>query len=312
MRYLDPKNDLTFKKIFGQHPHLLKSFLNGVLPFESEEEEIDTLEYLTGEQVPQIPLFKNTIVDVKCIDKKGRQFIVEMQMLWTDNFKDRVVFNASKAYVQQLDRGKKYDVLQPVYALSIVNDIFLPQEENYYHHYAITHLQNTNERLNGLEFIFVELPKFNPTTIPLKKIGVLWLRFLKEIEDQSETIPQEFLDEKYIKEALSYLQESSFSKKELITYDEYWDSISTEKTWRAGAYKDGRAKGLKEGREEGLKEGLKEGIKEGIKEGREKGELNEKIIRIKKILSQKIMNTEQIATLFDVSTEFVEKIKKEM
>jgi hypothetical protein len=32
MKYLDPKNDLTFKKIFGQHPHLLKSFLNAMLP----------------------------------------------------------------------------------------------------------------------------------------------------------------------------------------------------------------------------------------------------------------------------------------
>ena len=32
MRYLDPKNDLAFKKVFGQHPHLLKSFLNALLP----------------------------------------------------------------------------------------------------------------------------------------------------------------------------------------------------------------------------------------------------------------------------------------
>jgi hypothetical protein len=31
MRYLDPKNDLTFKKVFGQHPHLLKSLLNALL-----------------------------------------------------------------------------------------------------------------------------------------------------------------------------------------------------------------------------------------------------------------------------------------
>lgn len=28
MRYLDPKNDLIFKKVFGEHPHLLISFLN--------------------------------------------------------------------------------------------------------------------------------------------------------------------------------------------------------------------------------------------------------------------------------------------
>jgi hypothetical protein len=34
VRYLDPKNDLTFKKVFGQHPHLLKSFLNALLPLE--------------------------------------------------------------------------------------------------------------------------------------------------------------------------------------------------------------------------------------------------------------------------------------
>lgn len=28
MRYLDPKNDLTFKKVFGEHPHLLKTELD--------------------------------------------------------------------------------------------------------------------------------------------------------------------------------------------------------------------------------------------------------------------------------------------
>ncbi|MDR0687643.1 MAG: Rpn family recombination-promoting nuclease/putative transposase, partial [Prevotellaceae bacterium] len=31
-RYLDPKNDLTFKRIFGEHPDLLKSFLNALMP----------------------------------------------------------------------------------------------------------------------------------------------------------------------------------------------------------------------------------------------------------------------------------------
>jgi predicted transposase/invertase (TIGR01784 family) len=78
MRYLDPKNDLTFKRIFGEHPHLLKSFLNAVLPL---PQPIDTIEYLPAELVPEIPVFKNSIVDVRCVDKHGRQFIVEMQML---------------------------------------------------------------------------------------------------------------------------------------------------------------------------------------------------------------------------------------
>ena len=38
MRYLDPKVDLTFKRVFGEHPDVVKSFLNAMLPFESGDE----------------------------------------------------------------------------------------------------------------------------------------------------------------------------------------------------------------------------------------------------------------------------------
>ncbi len=31
-KYLDPKNDLTFRKIFGERPHVMKSFLNSITP----------------------------------------------------------------------------------------------------------------------------------------------------------------------------------------------------------------------------------------------------------------------------------------
>ena len=63
MRYLDPKNDLTFKKVFGQHPHLLQSFLNALLPL-AEGQEIVSLEYLPAELVPEVPLFKYRSVAV--------------------------------------------------------------------------------------------------------------------------------------------------------------------------------------------------------------------------------------------------------
>ena len=104
MKYLDPKADLTFKKVFGEHPELVKSLLNALLPFKSEEEEITSVTYLTPEMVPQTPTRKYSIVDVRCEDAQGRQFIVEMQMVWSVEFKQRVLFNASKAYVKQLNR----------------------------------------------------------------------------------------------------------------------------------------------------------------------------------------------------------------
>src|SRR5579872_6783159 len=98
-RYLDPKADIVFRRIFGEHPHLLKSFLNAVLPLPNDG-LIEKLEYLPAEQTPRIPILKNTIVDVKCYDQQGRVFIVEMQMQWTDSFMQRILFGTSQAYVK--------------------------------------------------------------------------------------------------------------------------------------------------------------------------------------------------------------------
>ena len=71
MKYLDPKADLTFKKIFGNHPARLISLLNALLPL-SEEEQIHEIKYLPTELVPQLEGDKNTIVDVLCTDARGR------------------------------------------------------------------------------------------------------------------------------------------------------------------------------------------------------------------------------------------------
>lgn len=106
MRYLDPKADLTFKKVFGEHPDLVISLLNALLPLHMPEERIVSIEYLPAELVPETPLKKNSIVDVRCKDERGRVFLVEMQMLWSSAFMQRVLFNASKAYVRQLGDGK--------------------------------------------------------------------------------------------------------------------------------------------------------------------------------------------------------------
>ena len=81
MRYLDPKADLTFKKVFGGHIDLVISFLNAMLPFESPDEEITEVQYLNPEMVPNTPFGKDSIVDVRCRDGRGRQFLVEMQMM---------------------------------------------------------------------------------------------------------------------------------------------------------------------------------------------------------------------------------------
>ena len=164
-RYLDPKADLTFKKVFGEHPDLVISLLNALLPFKTKEEEIQCVEYLTPEMVPDNPLRKFSIVDVRCKDQRGRQFIVEMQMVWSPEFMQRVMFNSAKAYVRQLDKKEDYSLLEPVYSLNLVNDVFLKDVPEYYHYYRMVHEKHTEKVIDGLHLVFVELPKFTPHTM---------------------------------------------------------------------------------------------------------------------------------------------------
>ena len=281
-RYLDPKADLTFKKVFGEHPDLVISLLNALLPL-SKGEEIESIEYLSPELVPENPLRKFSIVDVRCKDNRGRQFLVEMQMVWSREFEQRVMFNSAKAYVRQLNSKEEYHLIEPVYSLNIVNDIFEKDIPEYYHYYRMVHEKYSNKVIEGLHLVFVELPKFTPQTISEKKMQVLWLRYLTEIEECTKEVAQELLDNPEISKALTVVEESAYTEAQMLAYDKFWDIIRTERTFYNSARRDGfkegqdagREVGYKEGREEGLKVGLKEGLKEGkeegLKEGKEEG-----------------------------------------
>ena len=271
MRYLNPKADLTFKKVFGEHKDIVISFLNALLPFDNEEEEIEEIEYLPAELVPTIPLKKLSIVDVRCKDKRGRQFIVEMQMIWTPEFKQRVLFNASKAYVSQLDGGERYELLQPVYSLNLVNEIYAPELENYYHHYQMVMIGNTEYKIEGLQLVFVELPKFSPKDFGEKRMKVLWMRYLTEINEKTREVPKELLESPEIQKAVSQLEESAFSDAQLRGYDKFWDMVSTERTYYSSAERRGMAKGMAKGMEEGMAKGIQEGLAKGMEQGMAKG-----------------------------------------
>ena len=273
-RYLDPKADLTFKKVFGEHPDLVISLLNALLPLKKGE-EIQSVEYLTPEMVPDNPLRKFSIVDVRCKDQRGRQFIVEMQMVWSPEFMQRVMFNSAKAYVRQLDKKEDYRLLEPVYSLNLVNDVFLKDVPEYYHYYRMVHEKHTEKVIDGLHLVFVELPKFTPHTMNEKKMQVLWLRYLTEIDGYMETVPQELLDNPEINKAMEVVEESAFSPEQLLGYDKFWDIIRTETTLYNSGVRQGReegeAIGLEKGREEGREEGRAEGREEGRVEGRKEG-----------------------------------------
>lgn len=263
-RYLDPKIDLAFKRVFGEHANLLKSFLNALLPLPAGG-QIESLEYLTPEQAPEIPgLFKHSIVDVKCTDQKGRIFIVEMQMMWSASFEQRMVFGASQAYVKQLRVGQTWRELNPVYALAIINGTFPASSgiatDDYYHHYRIVNVEQPKQMLAGLEFVFIELPKFRPEGRGGKRLQTLWLRFLREVgAAPSQVIDAELLQDHDIAQALDLVEQGAFSEAELAGYHTALDQTTTYISMLADAETKGEARGEAKGRAEGEAKGRAEG-----------------------------------------------------
>jgi predicted transposase/invertase (TIGR01784 family) len=305
--YLDPKNDLIFKRIFGEHPHLLKSFLNAVMPL-APGCQIESLEYLSPEQVPENPMKKDSIVDVKCKDNHGRQFIVEMQMYWNDFFRSRLVFNASKAYVRQLDKSKGYHLLQPVYGLGIINDVFDDTSDEFYHHYQTINRENTDDVIKGLEFVLVELPKFKPSKWEDRKMAVLWLRFLREVNDETRKVSADLLENEDILEALDICEEGAFSPMELEVYDQYWDSIRTLNSL-SESVSMAKTESLAKGHAEGLAKGHAEGFAKGREEGFAKGR-TEELEKIVLTAYQNNLSIEQIRTFSNLTQENIIEILK--
>lgn len=266
MRYLDPKADLTFKKVFGEHEDLVISLLNALLPLRADEEVIE-VEYLPAELVPDNPLRKNSIVDVRCVDAVGRQFIVEMQMIWTPAFQQRVLFNASKAFVRQLKRNRKYELLQPVYSLNLVNESFMNDyPDEFIHNYNIVHELHSDKIIDGLHLTFVELPKFKPHSIAERKMAVLWLRFLTEINEDTTIVPEELLDNPETSKALKEVEESAYTEQEIDAYEDFWDKLGAERLLLVDSNNISLEKGLALGREEGRAEGLAQGRADSLAE----------------------------------------------
>lgn len=255
-KYLDPKSDLTFKKVFGEHKDLMISFLNALLPLQPGKEVVE-IEYLSSELVPDHPEKKDSIVDVRCRDNAGRQFLVEMQMYWTDAFKQRALFNTCKAYVEPVEKGEKFEDIKPIYTISLVNDIAFPElPEEFYHVYVPMNEAHDDHTIDDMKMVFIELPKFKPSSVKDKKMMVLWLRFLTEINEKTSQAPEELINDELVTKALSLLEDSSYTPEQKRAIDRYWDMVSRERTMVFSS----RQEGLAEGRAEGLAEGRAEGV----------------------------------------------------
>ena len=243
MEYLDPKADLTFKKIFGNHPKRLISLLNALLPL-SEEEQIHEIKYLPTELVPENNSYRYAITNILCTDAKSNKFCVVIRIEWSDAFQLRVQFLASELYVNPAIKQVKYFAQYPTYSLNLISDTFKYNTPDFIHNYHVVYDKDTHKVIEDLHFTFIELPKFTPHSIADKRMMVLWLRFLTEINSDTKEIPADLLNDPEIGKAVEELEISGFSDAELWAYDKFWDSVSVERTLIDDSYKKGIEKSM--------------------------------------------------------------------
>ena len=251
MKYLDPKADLTFKKIFGNHPARLISLLNALLPL-SEEEQIHEIKYLPTELVPENNSYRYAITNILCTDAKSNKFCVVIRIEWSDAFQLRVQFLASELYVNPAIKQVKYFAQYPTYSLNLISDTFKYNTPDFIHNYHVVYDKDTHKVIEDLHFTFIELPKFTPHSIADKRMMVLWLRFLTEINSNTKEIPSDLLNDPEIGKAVEELEISGFTDAELRAYDKFWDSVSVERTLLDDRYQKGKEEGMEEGRAEGM------------------------------------------------------------
>jgi len=286
-KYLSPKADLTFKLVFAEHKDLMMSLLNALLPL-AEDAPITYIEYETPEMAPDRKDGKNSIVDVRCKDAKGRHFLVEMQMNWDEEFKKRVIMNASKAVMKQVGTAELYTLIQPVFSLNLLNAKMNGEApEEFYHDYAILNVDHPECSLDYLRFVFVELPKFQPRNIMEKKMAVLWLRFLTEINEDTVEAPAELLENEEISKALRIVEKSAMSEAQLYAYERFWDAVNNEHVLMEGRYKEGLADGRAKERARALQE---------------------KMESARKLKSMNIMTTAEIADVTGLKAEEIEAL----
>ena len=291
MKSADPKNDLAFKKIFGDenHKNILISFLNSVLDFQDELQIVD-VSLANSYQIPKIPELKETILDIKATNKRQDQFIVEMQKKDLGDFTKRSLYYTSKAYVAQLPRGNNYTELKKVYFIGILNFNIFDNKEYISRHLIINQQTNTQD-LDDFEFSFIELPKFSKDLHEIETILDKWIYFIKNASTLS-MIPNKYDNITEFKEAFDIATQTTWDTKELEVYD----YISLKEFDELNALKTAE------------KKGMEKGIEKGIEKGMEKG-MAEKSIEIAKGLLD-ILDDETICLKTGLSKESIENLRK--
>ena len=259
--FISPFVDRGFKILFGQEnsKELLIDLLNDLL---EGERHIEDLTYMNTEMPPETSDGRTAVFDLRCKDKDGNMFIVEMQNCSQPYIYERGLYYICRVIAGQDKIGDSWNFeIVPVYGIFFLNfksgktdkvrtDIILADKE-------------TGEPVSKMiREIFIEFPLFNKTEKECETPLDYWLYNLKHME-KLESL--QFKGQKALFQRLEELARIvNMNKKERDEYEAclkvYRDNYNTWNYMKEQAI----AEGIVEGRAEGIAEGRAEGFEEGM------------------------------------------------
>jgi len=262
-KYLDPKNDIAFKKIFGteKNKDILIHFLNDVLGF-FEEDKIINIEFCCSLQIPDNKEQKTSIVDILCEDEKGIKYIIEMQVLKHKGFEKRAQYYSAKSYSSQATVGDKYYNLKKVIFIGIANCVIFSNKTEYKSRHLILDEKTLTNDLEDLKYTFIELPKFNKNKEEISSLEEKWYYFFKHAHETTEQDLQKIIgDDKILGKAYTELNKFHWTNEELLAYEAMKRTEMDEIARRDQQIDDAEERGIERGIEKVARNLLKQGYK---------------------------------------------------
>ena len=258
-RYISLLTDFGFKRIFGTalNKELLICFLNSLF---DGKQVVKDVKYLNNEHLGDVYVSRKAIFDVYCEGENGEKFIVEMQNAYQEFFKDRSLFYSTFPIREQAEKGSDWDFkLNHVYTVALLN---FDMKEEAFDADAICHYvklcDTTTHKVfyEKLDFIYVEIAKFEKTEEELVTLYDKWLYVLKNLSALSNR--PKALRDKVFDRLFEEAEIARFTPRELREYEDSRKAYRDLKNSLDTALRQGRAEGRAEGRVEGRSEGMKE------------------------------------------------------
>ena len=249
--FIDPYTDFGFKRIFGWdgNVELLIDFLNTILqPYQ----RIVSLTYLNSEQPGILKGERKAVFDTYCEDEAGNKFIIELQRIREEFFKDRSLFYSTIPIRGQAKSGEWNFKLKQTLIICIMDFVFDDYDSEEMIH-EVTLIDKVSGKVfnENLVFWYLEMPKFKKEISEINSRMEKWFFILNNLSALQE-IPLSLKSDPIFKKLFMEAEISNYSEEQAEAYyasmKERWDRFAIEETARNEGERKGKLEGKMEGK----------------------------------------------------------------